>query len=108
MACFENIAIEDLDACINSEVQAGVSEVVYYGVHAQITTFPMPLNVNDVGYDYEGSCSNGPIVFTAGKGFGKITVQSDSGEVVDVVGNKGNKKTKVHLLSTFLVTARNC
>jgi hypothetical protein len=22
MACFENIAIEDLDACINSEVQA--------------------------------------------------------------------------------------
>jgi hypothetical protein len=61
MACFENIAIEDLDACINSEVQAGVSEVVYYGVHAQITTFPMPLNVNDVGYDYEGSCSNGQL-----------------------------------------------
>jgi hypothetical protein len=56
MACFENIAIEDLDACINSEVQAGVSEVgVYYGVHAQITTFPMPLNVNDVGYDYEAA-----------------------------------------------------
>jgi hypothetical protein len=52
MACFENIAIEDLDACINSEVR-WVSEVVYYGVHAQITTFPMPLNVNDVGYDYE-------------------------------------------------------
>jgi hypothetical protein len=37
-------------------VQAGVSEVgVYYGVHAQITTFPMPLNVNDVGYDYEAA-----------------------------------------------------
>jgi hypothetical protein len=105
MACFENIAIEDLDACINSEVQAGVSEVVY--VHAQITTLPMPLNVNDVGYDYEGSCSNGPIVFTAGKGSEKL-VQSDSGEVmVDVVGNKGNKKTKVHLFSTSLVTAKN-
>jgi hypothetical protein len=72
MACFENIAIEDLDACINSEVQAGVSEVgVYYGVHAHYH-FPMPLNVNDVGYDYEGSCSNGSIVFTAGKGFGKL------------------------------------
>jgi hypothetical protein len=28
---------------------------VYYGVHAQITTFPMPLNVNDVGYDYEAA-----------------------------------------------------
>jgi hypothetical protein len=82
MACFENIAIEDLDACINSEVQAGVSEVgVYYGVHAQITTFPMPLNVNDVGYDYEAAVAvTAPIVFTAGKGFGKITVQSDSGD----------------------------
>jgi hypothetical protein len=46
-------------------------------------------------------------VFTAGKGFGKITVQSDSGEVmVDVVGNKGNKKKRI--CSTFLVTARNC
>jgi hypothetical protein len=66
MACFENIAIEDLDVCINSEVQA--IRGVYYGVHAQITTLPMPLNVNDVGYDYSGSCSNGPIVFTAGKG----------------------------------------
>jgi hypothetical protein len=43
----------------------------------------MPLNVNDVGYDYEAAVA--AIVFTAGKG-GKITIQSDSGEVmVDVV-----------------------
>jgi hypothetical protein len=54
----------------------------------------MPLNVNDVGYDYEAAVAvTAPIVFTAGKGFGKITVQSDSGEVmVDVVGNKGTRK----------------
>ena len=98
MSCFENVATENLEACINSEVQAGVSEVgVYYGVHSQITAFPMPLNVGDAAYDYEKSVTvNTPIVFAAGKGFGKITVQSDSGEVaVDLVGNKGNKKTKV-------------
>jgi len=97
MACFDNIAIEDLDACINSEVQAGVSEVgVYYGVHAQITTFPMPKNVDEVGYTYETAVAvTTPIVFAAGKGFGKMTLQSDTGEVlVEVVGNKGNKKTK--------------
>jgi hypothetical protein len=42
---------------------------MYYGVHAQITTFPMPLNVNDVGYDYEAAVAvTAPIVFTAGKG----------------------------------------
>jgi hypothetical protein len=67
----------------------------------------MPLNVNDVGYDYEGSCSNGSNCVYSRKRFRKFTVQSDSGEVMVDVGNKGNKKTKVHLLSTFL-TARNC
>jgi hypothetical protein len=28
----------------------------------------MPLNVNDVGYDYEAAVAVTPIVFTAGKG----------------------------------------
>jgi hypothetical protein len=88
-------------------MQAGVSEVgVYYGVHAQITTFPMPLNVNDVGYDYEAAVAVINCVYSR-KRFGK-SVQSDSGEVmVDVVGNKGNKKTKF-ICFYILVTARNC
>jgi hypothetical protein len=33
MACFENIAIEDLDACINS-ASWSIRGGVYYGVHA--------------------------------------------------------------------------
>jgi hypothetical protein len=97
MPCFDDLDIENLDACINSEVQAGVSEIgVHYAVHAQVTDFPMPKNVNEVGYTYETAVAvTTPIVFAAGKGFGSITVQSDSGEVtVDLVGNKGNKKTK--------------
>lgn len=98
MPCFDDLDVENLDACINSEVQAGVSEVgVYYAPHAQITTFPMPKNISDVGYTYETAVTVAtPIVFAAGKGFGQIVVQADSGEVtVDLVGNKGNKKTKV-------------
>lgn len=97
MPCFDDIDIESLDSCINTEIQAGVSEVgVHYAVHGQITTFPMPLNVGEVGYTYETAVVvDEPIVFQAGKGFGQITVQSDSGEVaLDLVGNKGNKKTK--------------
>ncbi|MBC5835806.1 hypothetical protein G6N05_05350 [Flavobacterium sp. F372] len=95
--CFEDIANENLEACINSEIQAGVSEVgVYYAVHSQITTFPMPLNPGDVGYDFESAVTvASPIVFSAGKGFGRMTVQSDMGEVkVSAPGNKGNKKSK--------------
>lgn len=97
MPCFDNLVLENLDACINNEVQAGVSEVgVHYAVHAQILNFPMPKNVGDVGYTYETAVAvTTPITFLAGKGFGQITVQSDSGEVmVELVGNKGNKKTK--------------
>ncbi|UOX35305.1 hypothetical protein LXD69_07240 [Flavobacterium sediminilitoris] len=95
--CYDDVVNENLDACINSEIQAGVSEVgVYYGVHSQITTFPMPLSPGDVGYTFETAVTvTEDIVFAAGKGFGKITVQSDMGEVkVSAPGNKGNKKSK--------------
>lgn len=95
--CFDDIVNESLDSCINAEVQAGVSEVgVYYAVHEQILAFPMPQNIGDVGYDYESAVTVATdITFAAGKGFGKISLQSDTGEVLlALVGNKGNKKTK--------------
>lgn len=100
MGCFDTIPVEDLDACINSEVQAGVSEVgVRYAVHPQIVNFPMPLNFGDPLYSYDTAIAvTTDITFQATKGFGKINIMPDSGEVkVDLVGNKGNKKTK----STF-------
>jgi hypothetical protein len=95
--CFDNIENESLDSCINTEIQAGVSEVgVYYAIHEQATEIPMPLNIGDVGYNYESAVTVAEdITFAAGKGFSKITLQSDTGEVkLDLVGNKGNKKTK--------------
>jgi hypothetical protein len=97
MACFDEIPVEDLDACINAEVQAGISEVgVHYAVHPQIVDFPMPLNYGEALYSYDTAVAvNEDIEFQATKGFGKITIMPDSGEVkVDIVGNKGNKKTK--------------
>jgi hypothetical protein len=100
MSCFDELPIENLDACINGEVQAGISEVdIRYAIHPQIATFPMPLNFGEVGYSYETAVEvSADIVFNAGKGFGKISIMPDSGEVkVDLVGNKGNKKTKSSL-----------
>jgi hypothetical protein len=97
MNCFDDLPVEDLTACINGEVQAGVSEVgVRYAIHPQITTFPMPLNYGEVGYTYGTAVEvTTDIVFQAGKGFGKIVLMPDTGEVMcDLVGNKGNKKTK--------------
>lgn len=95
--CFDDLPVENLTACINNEVQAGVSEVdIRYAIHPQIATFPMPKNYGDVGYSYETAVAvTTDITFDAGKGFGKISIMPDSGEVlVDLVGNKGNKKTK--------------
>jgi hypothetical protein len=108
MPCFDDVITENLDACLNAEIQAGVSEIgVYYAVHEQITTFPMPLNIGDANFDFEASVIvSTAIVFAAGKGFGKIIVQADSGEVnIDLVGNKGNKKTKVSF--SFYVPSNN-
>jgi hypothetical protein len=97
MSCFENIHVENLDQCINAEVQAGVSEVgVHYAVHKDITNFPMPVNFDDPTFTYEKAVEvSAPIVFAAGKGFGQIVIQSDTGEVqLEAGGNKGNKKLK--------------
>lgn len=108
MSCFDDLPVEDLTACINSEVQAGVSEVgVRYAIHPQITTFPMPLNHGEVGYTYATAVAvTTDIVFQAGKGFGKINVMPDTGEVMcELVGNKGNKKTKS--LFAFSIAANN-
>jgi hypothetical protein len=97
MSCFDNLPVEDLNACINNEVQAGISEVgVHYAVHPHIATFPMPLNFGAPGYSYETAVVvTEDIAFNPGNGFGIINIMPDSGEVkVDLVGNKGNKKTK--------------
>ena len=97
MSCFDNIETEDIQNCANTEQPAGISEVgVHYAIHSQITTFPMPMGAGDDGYNYEAGVTVATdLVFEAGKGFAKMLVQVDTGEVkISIVGNKGNKKTK--------------
>jgi len=95
--CFDDVPVENLDGCLNKEIQAGLSEVnLYYAPHDHILNFPMPLNLGDPAFDLETSVTiSADITFLEGKGWGKITVQADTGEgTMDLVGNKGNKKTK--------------
>ena len=97
MSCFENIPVEDIEACINAEVPSGISEVnLKYAVHSDITTFPVPLAIGAVGYTYaKANVIDDDIVFTAGKGFGKIKVQVNTGELTfEGVGSVGNMKQK--------------
>jgi hypothetical protein len=98
MPCsFDEIETENLDQCINAEVQAGISEVnVFYALHSNITTFPMPIGFDDPTFTYEKAVEvSTPIVFQAGKGFGKIAIQAETGEVqLEGAGNPGNMKLK--------------
>nr|WP_315245142.1 hypothetical protein [uncultured Flavobacterium sp.] len=97
MSCFENVDTEDISTCVNQEVMAGLSEVgLKYVKHEDILSFPMPIALGEVGYDYESSVTvTEDITFAAGKGWAKLGFQPDTGEgTVELVGNKGNKKTK--------------
>ncbi|CAL2105493.1 conserved hypothetical protein [Tenacibaculum sp. 190524A02b] len=97
--CFDNIPLEDLTQCVNSELAAGTSETeVYAAVSEHIDSFPSlpPLGGDPATTTLEGLATlNTDIAFTTGKGFFKLQAQVDTGEVKDeLVGNKGNKKVK--------------
>lgn len=95
--CFDELENESIDHCVNNEIQAGVSEVgVHYAFHEHATEIPMPLNIGDVGFNYEAAVAVAEdITFPVGKGFAKVTIMPDTGEVTyETPGNKGNKKNK--------------
>lgn len=95
--CFDDVENESIEQCVNSELQAGISEVnVHYAFHAHATLIPMPLNLGDPGFTYEKAVTvTADITFPVGKGFAKVQVMPDTGEVkYETPGNKGNKKNK--------------
>lgn len=97
MSCFDNIETEDLDHCLNVEPASGISEVgLYYGLHNQVTTFPTLPAPDTEGATYSSVVTvTTPFIFQAGKGFAKVKVQVETGELkTELVGNTGNKKDK--------------
>jgi len=97
MGCYDNIPIENLGACTNVELASGVSETdIYYAPVDFIDQDAEPTALGTTGATFEqlGKIST-DITFLSGKGFKKLRIMPETGEVKDeLTGNKGNKKVK--------------
>jgi len=96
MGCFDNTPLEHIDAC-NAELVAGIAEAEVYAIiaeHIDTDQVPPAIDTANATLEQLGTIS-GDITVVTGKGFFKLAVQSETGEVKDeLVGNKGNKKVK--------------
>jgi len=97
--CFDNYSLENIDASCNVELVAGISELEIYGaIASHVENMPELPEIGSTGTTLEQLATlTGDITFPAssGKGFFKIGIMSDTGEVKhEGVGNKGNKKFK--------------
>lgn len=95
--CFDNIRTENLDYCVNEELDSGVSESELFFAPAQhIDVMPSLLPLGDPTKTLEELMTiSSDITFPEGKGFNKINILPDTGEIKDEpVGDKGNKKIK--------------
>jgi hypothetical protein len=108
---FENIPLEDISQAVNLETTAGVMECeVYFAVASHISDFPaLPVSGTAATTLEDFATISTDITFNAGKGFIKLDIQAETGEVKDdMVGNVGNRKFK-SMFEYFLsdTSARN-
>lgn len=99
MGCFDNTPLEHIDAC-NAELVSGIAEAeVYAAIASHIDADQVPPAIDTANATLSDLATiSADITMVSGKGFFKLAVQSETGEIKDeLVGNKGNKKVK----STF-------
>ena len=99
MGCFDNIPLENIENCPNAELVAGISETeIYAALSTDIDTMPELPALGTANQTLEQLATvTGDITFAAqsGKGFYKMMVMPETGEVKSgLVGKKGNKKVK--------------
>lgn len=110
MACTNNIADENIDFCANDEVASGVSETEIYG--ARVSDFEtiqsIPSLSTAASYAAAATITESH-VFKAGKGFFKMNILPDTGNVESQsVGSKGAKSVNNRFAGTLPTTsARN-
>jgi|SRR5690606_602344 len=94
MACTDTIVTENLEYCPSDEIASGVSETgVYACPYADFLTIGAPPKLNiATSLDEAGSISaEDSHTFEEGKGFHKLMVKPDTGNVVSTSqGSKGN------------------
>lgn len=97
MSEFKDLPIENLPQFVNEDITSGVSETeIYFASAYDILEDPIPIQLGEEGFDLQKAVViEDDITFIEGRGFFKITVQTQTGEVKDDLGgNKGNKKAK--------------
>ncbi len=108
--CTNNIADENIDFCPNDEIASGVSETEIYGARIsdfeEIKTIPA---LSAASTFAEAATISETHTFKAGKGFHKLNILPDTGNVESQsVGNKGAKSVNNRFSGTLPGTsARN-
>lgn len=110
MACTDSIVDENLDYCPTDEVAAGVSEVEIYGAFIDdFETIQEPTDLATATSYAEAATIDTAHTFQTGKGFFKMNILPDTGNVESpLVGPKGSKSYNNIFTGTLPgVTARN-
>lgn len=95
--CFENTPLEDILACPNEELQAGLSPEAYFLPQPFVDTMTIPQLSPTSTLQEMGTVSE-DITPIAGQGFVKIDLQVDLNSVsTALIGNRGNKKDQTTL-----------
>lgn len=106
----DNIVSEHLDFCVSEEVTPGINETeIYAAPYSDLETIAALPAIGDVTNYAEAGTIVDSHVFKEGKGFYKVQLQTETGEVTDeAVGAKGSKSTK-NMLSGIMnsKSARN-
>lgn len=93
MPCTNNIVDENLDFCPTDEVASGVSEVEIYGAFIEdFETVQEPAALSAATSYAEAATIDTAHTFQTGKGFFKLNILPDTGNVESaLVGSKGSK-----------------
>lgn len=108
MSEFDNLDLESLDGYINHDITSGISETnIWYIPSDHILEDLFPIKIDDPDFNLKtASVLVGDITLRDGRKWGKLRVQTESGELKDELGgNKGNKKAK-NMLDFFLTDTR--
>lgn len=103
---FENVTTQSLSYCPNNDTVGGVKMVIYYIPMAQVN-ITLPTVTNTSTYAERITIGSTGITPVTGKGFKKIVILKDEGELKPtLVGADGNKKMKTDfdcLIPDFVV-----
>lgn len=105
---FDELNLEELGGYINQDITSGVSETnIWYIPSDHILEDVFQIKIDDPSFSLEtASVLVGDITLRDGRKWGKLRIQTETGELKDEFGgNKGNKKAKT-MFDCFLTDTR--